>query len=132
MSARFTLESDFVDSYINSFIISNYYNENMGNVIDANIFGECINLNENVLRTANCTSIGDRVNHFISKLGEDFTKLKEVTSGSCASQALESHNVYYNIDKGNNEKNAFLKNYTSAIHYDKRLELKQCIDSKLI
>jgi len=131
MSARFTLESDFVDSYINSFLISNYKNENLGSVLDAKVYERCINLNSSVLKTANCTSRGEKVQQYIARFGEEFTKLKETAIGSCSTQILQAHNLFYALNQNSHNQNSYNQNLSIEFHNDKVNALKSCIDSNL-
>jgi len=132
MTSRFSLESDFVDSYTDSFIFTNFKNEDIGAVMDATVYEQCINLNQAILKTANCTSRGQRVQHYISKLGDDYTKIKEAAIGSCSSQLLQAHNMYYNLGTGDNNRNQFAKQFSWTVYHDKANELKECISTQLI
>jgi hypothetical protein len=132
MSSRFTLESDFVDSFINYFVLDNYKNEEFSVVADSNVYEQCMNLNNNILKTVNCGARGEKVSNYIESLGEEFTKIKEAATGNCSAQILKAHNLRYNINKGSNENNRFLNNLTISTYRDKSAELRQCIDAAML
>jgi len=133
MSGRFTLESDFVDSFLNAFILTNFdYYKNDSRMNDASVFQECVNLNKDVLKTANCTARKERTQSFIDSLGVKFSKFKSVATEKCSSEILSAHSISYNRSKGKDVNDPFLKNITGNAYYKKANELVSCIKSSLI
>ena len=60
LDGKFTLESDFVDSFVNYFVVKSM-NKQFEN--DALSFTECVNLYKDTTKVADCSSKRDLVNN---------------------------------------------------------------------
>jgi hypothetical protein len=98
---KFTTESDFVDSYLNNFIIAS---QNVKDQLkqNARIFASCVNLNKTINAVADCAAKRDEVNSFLDS-NHEAKNLKEKTLGSCTDRLLKAHQLFYSI---NHEKSA--------------------------
>jgi hypothetical protein len=92
---KFTIESDFVDSFLNYIIL------NKSKVSDdAHVFAQCVNLNKAASTIADCSGKRDRIANYLEN-NEKAQKTREEVLSNCSSQLLKAHIPYYLLNQQN-------------------------------
>lgn len=91
MMEKYPINSDFVESYLNYFIIQKYYDKNSrGVAVDALIYRNCVNLNHLNINISMCGERREKVEKFIESKKEDFNKVRDVTVEKCHSELRDA------------------------------------------
>ena len=109
LDGKFTLESDFVDSFVNYFLV-NSLNKEIKN--EALSFAECVNLYKDTTKVADCSSKRDLINKFFEN-NEEARNAKEKLKASCSEEIKKTHLSFYHLFKDAEINNFLLlkKNY---------------------
>jgi hypothetical protein len=101
MMAKYSVESDFLQNYLNFFIISRFYknDENSSILNDAQVFNSCVHLNPSSFNLANCADRRERVESFISSNEEAFNKFRNIAVENCKSDLLNAHGINVHLEK---------------------------------
>ena len=112
MTDKFSLESDFVDSFLNSYISKYYKNSSYKLMKNSLVYSSCVNLNNIALKISDCSAARDFVNEEVES-NEDLKNLREAAVANCENQVLHAHRIFYeNVSK--NQKLSDLYSYYSA------------------
>jgi len=95
LDRKFTLESDFVDSFVNYFVVKKLNNQIEN---DALSFAECVNLYKDTTKVADCSNKRDIVNNFFEN-NEEARNAKEKLKASCSEEIKKAHLSFYNLFK---------------------------------
>ena len=90
---KFTLQSDFVDSFLNRVILQSRYGNSHNIVNDASVFEGCVNLNTFNLNFSECGNKRDSVNSFIE--ANELGAFKQQVSEACNSEILEAFSLVH-------------------------------------
>jgi hypothetical protein len=101
MMAKYPVESDFLQSYLNFFILSRFYNkdENFSLVNDAKVFNSCVHLNPSSFNLANCADRREKVESFITTQEEAFNKYRNIAVENCKPELLNAHGISVHLEK---------------------------------
>jgi hypothetical protein len=97
MLGKFTLDSDFVDSYLNFYSL-NQQHEDLELMNNALIFAQCVNLNKTVSKTADCAAKRESVHTFVEK-NDKIKSNKDNIKANCKDQVLKAHQIFYALNK---------------------------------
>lgn len=105
MFNKFPLDSDFIDSYSNYFILNKFLlkRENPDHVeilLDAKVFDECVHMAESSSVISDCAERRDKTNQAIESFGENFTGIKQLAAEKCGKELLEAHNHWNSYVQG--------------------------------
>jgi hypothetical protein len=129
MNIKFPIESDFVDSYLNDFIIRSYFSDNTDAQTDSDIFKRCVHMNPLVLKISNCADRRDNVNSFIEANLAKFNEVRTSIIENCTRELSEAYSVDKILSKNNEATfNSFL---SSAKLKEKESSLNICLKSKI-
>ena len=120
---KFSVESDFVDSYLNSLLISSLPSTDYNLRAKANIFSNCVNLVNLTLKTQNCSEARDSLAEIIES--EDFKSSKEKVLGECSESLLLSHRLYYELNSKSHSPASYLT--LSGRYHIQSQDLKNCM-----
>jgi hypothetical protein len=136
MFGKFPVDSDFVESYLNSFILQAYFfnhekghaKEDVNQVTrDSLIYAQCVNLNEQVNKLADCSERKENVDKFIEK-NPSIAALKTSAVEKCSKELEEAHSLRFSQFR---EDNAYKRTLFSFKAMEKEENLKKCIDNLL-
>lgn len=95
MEIKYSIESDFVTSFLDYIIIKELAPQNYGLIKDSKVFSQCVNLHPASLKLADCAGSRDRIQAFVSS-NENFDPIKAKTITDCADQLLNYHTANFN------------------------------------
>lgn len=132
MNGKFTVESDFVDSFLNASIISKYFNrkENAGLIQDALVYNSCVNMNADILQLADCTDRRDRVSAFIEK-HSNIAGYKETASTKCSAELLDAHILDHTINRYVSSTSPYNILLTKLKANEKMQVFQKCMDDNI-
>ena len=128
-SQKYSLESDFVQSYINKFLIQKLFFTNRLILNDASVFSSCVNMNQLSLNLANCTSRRERVENFIQENEEKFKPYKDSIE-KCTPQLHFAYSLQRNFDT-NKSLSHTEKNFLTSQLKKAEKQLEECLDNNL-
>ena len=121
---KFTIQSDFVDSFLNRVILQ-HRNKNQGIVNDAKIFEACVNLNTFNMNFSECGVKRDNVNSFIEDNG--LSGFKQQVAESCMAELMEAHSLVY-LQHRNNFNSVYSKVINQITLRQSLNDLTECIN----
>lgn len=92
MTDKFPIESDFIDSFLNYFIISNK-NKDFNVSKQSLIFAKCVNLNNQTLRIGDCSRARELTYQFLES--NDLNAPKEQILSECSKQVSLAHSNFF-------------------------------------
>ena len=124
MELKYPIESDFIDSFINSILLNLSSNASYSIKKDAEVYMKCVNLDPIANKFSNCSASRDRVNEYI----DSDDKIKEAKSAAIANCSEVIYNLYSQI---NSEKN----DYSNALKFNQinknKETFKSCVNDLL-
>ena len=124
MEIKYPIESDFIDSFINSILLNLSSKTSYSIKKDAEVYMKCVNLDPIANKLSNCSASRDRVNEYI----ESDEKIKEAKASAIANCPEVIYNLYSQI---NSEKNDFSNAFKfNQIHKNKEA-FKSCVNDLL-
>jgi hypothetical protein len=117
---KFTPESDFVDSFVNYFLLKETKLRH-----EARTFAECVNLNKTTTIMANCSDKRDKINKYFES-NDEVRSSKDKLLRSCSAQILKAHFPFYLLNQSTNSitDQMFLKQSLD----NNMNSLKKCLD----
>lgn len=128
-SQKYSIESDYVQTYLNKFIIQTLFFKNQAIINDAFVFSRCVNMVPLANNLANCSSRRDRVENFLNENEETVKPFREAAE-KCTSELQFAFSINRNLETDNNLKFSE-KNFFNYKRNKAEKELKACIDSHL-
>mmetsp|Transcript_20729 Transcript_20729/g.21521 ORF Transcript_20729/g.21521 Transcript_20729/m.21521 type:complete len:133 (-) Transcript_20729:120-518(-) len=95
---KFSVESDFVDSFLSYFLLESVKEASAKLVKNGFLYASCVNFNSQVLKFSDCSLARDEVSSFIEG-NEDFSALKSEVASQCTKQVLDAHKMFYIMSK---------------------------------
>jgi hypothetical protein len=134
MIEKYPVESDFLQSYLNSFVIGRFFNkdENFSLVNDAKVFNSCVHLNPTAYNLANCSDKRDRVEAFIASQEETFNKYRTVAIENCKSELMNAHGISVHFEKDLRKTSASELNLLSMKKNKAEDNLFACVNGNLL
>lgn len=130
MMNKYPVESDFLDSYLNYFILKSFYaNSKIAN--DADVFKSCVHLNPAFVNLANCSDRRDNVNNFITSNEEGFNKYRNIAIESCKNELLSSHGASLQLEKDLRSVAVSEISFIKLMTQDNEESLRNCINKNL-
>ncbi len=129
-SQKFTLESDFIQSYINSFIIKNLFPEKTDKIKDASLYHSCVNMLPSSYNLSDCSSMRDRVESFLAENQEKVSSYRTALS-NCGSEILLAYSL--NREFFNSQSSKFSeRNFISYKSEQAEKSLAECVNRNLL
>lgn len=132
MQEKFPFESDFVDSYLNYFILKNYKpsNSNTDENLDdmtksAEAFNKCVSLHKKSILLSDCAGLRDNVNSYV-EANAYVNLLKGIAKENCAEELINAHNINYGIHRELSE-SPYNMNLLRTKYPDAEKTLRDCI-----
>jgi hypothetical protein len=127
---KYPIESDFIQSYLNLFVIGNFIKNNQI-YNDAAIFNSCVHLNTSAFNLANCSDRRDKVDKFINENEELFNKYKNVSAENCQKELLLAHNINAELEKDSLNMKASERNFLNFKEREATKALYDCVKNNL-
>ena len=133
MMEKYALDSDFLESYLNCFVIKTYFTkqENLSVISDAALFNSCVHLNSSALKLANCSDRRDSVYAFISDNADCFNKYKSTALNNCKDELYSAHGASLHFEKDLSRVSASELNFWTMMRTESEDKLENCINKHL-
>ena len=120
---KFTLQSDFVDSYVNRILLETKSKDSQIHK-DALVFEACVNLNRFCLNFSECGEKRDKVEKYLEE--NNLQNEKESLIANCGNELLESHSLIH-LQHRDNFSNMYSKLINNVAIKDSMNSLFTCI-----
>ena len=131
MLNKYSIDSDFIQSYLNLFVVSKFFNGNFSLENDARTFNSCVHLNASAYNLSNCSDRRDRVESFISSNEEVFNKYRTVAVESCKTELLTAHNLDAQMEKDQRKVSPSELNFLTLKKLEAEEALNNCVKNNL-
>jgi hypothetical protein len=129
MNEKFSLDSDFVDSFLNYQLIKQYYKtkDNKSIIEDARIFNNCVNMNPFNTVVSNCSDRRDRVNEFIDTHIAAFEGYKTYAKENCSNELFAAFGLNHSLNRNANINSSYTTMLNEMNLKEKEESLSKCL-----
>ena len=127
---KYTIESDFVQSYLNTFLLRKLASENHSLRSDAEVFNSCVNLNPAAYNLADCSTRRERVEAFLTENEAKVLPLRAALD-SCKSEGLLAFSLRRQLETDTSSKLSELNFLNFKLH-KAELALEDCVSKNLL
>ena len=133
MIEKYPIESDFTESYLNLFLLNNFFRQpdNYSVISDAAVFNSCVHLNPAALNLANCSDRRDNVDRFISRHQEQFSRYVNVVKDSCKDELVSAHAAELQMERDLTKVPSSEVNFLTLMRRQTEQNLMNCVNKNL-